>query len=111
MAILASLADIAEDRFHVTFRARHCLMHAPQRVARLIVIEFRDRADWPPRSCRVAVLARNVQVSVGTVRIGGDLRPRYSRKSGKRQQHSPQAEHAPARPHDLHLALAYNTIN
>lgn len=86
MAILASLADVAEDWFDVTFDAVYSLMHAAQRVSRLIVIEFRDRADRPPRSCRMTVLAGNVEISMGTVRSLGDLRPRCSGTSGKHQE-------------------------
>lgn len=68
MAVLASLSHAGEHRLHVALGAGHGLMHAPERVARLIVIEFRNRADRPPRGGGMAVLARNIEIPVRTVR-------------------------------------------
>jgi len=76
-------------------------MHAPQRISCLIVVEFWNGADRSPGGCGMAVLARNVQVSVRTVRTSRCLRLRTPRNSGERQKHhSNQIEHAPMRQHD-----------
>lgn len=56
--------------------AGHRLVHAAQRRARLVVIEFRNGPDRLPRVRRVAVLTGNVQISVRTVRTSGGLRLR-----------------------------------
>jgi hypothetical protein len=56
MAVLAALADIRENRLDVTSGATHRRMHTPQRIPRLIVIEFRDRAGGLPRSRSMAIL-------------------------------------------------------
>lgn len=85
VTILASLSDFGEYRLDVTLRAGHRLVHAAQRVSRLIVIEFGNRADGSPSICRVAVLARHVQIAVRTVCNSRGLRRRASRGSGKHQ--------------------------
>ena len=51
-------------------------VHSPQRVARLVMIKFRNGANRPPGIRRVAVLAGDVQVAVRTVRAAGRLRLR-----------------------------------
>ena len=86
VAVLASLCHIVEYGFHVTLRAGHRLMHAPKRVSRLVMIEFRNCADRFPSTRRMTVLTSHVQVAVRTVRACGGLRLRASRNSGKRQQ-------------------------
>jgi len=48
VAILAALADVGEDRFHVTLRAGYGLVHSAQGIAGLVVIEFRNSPDWAP---------------------------------------------------------------
>ena len=68
VTILATLSNIGENRPDVTFSAAHGLMHAAQRVFGLVVIEFWSAADWFPRGRCVAVLARNAQVAVWTMR-------------------------------------------
>ena len=60
MAIGAPAPDITEHQFAMTLRARDALVHAAERVAGLIVVEFRNAADGLPCSECVAVLARNV---------------------------------------------------
>lgn len=85
MAILAALAHVREHRLHVALDARHRLVHAAQRVAGLIVIEFRNRADRLPRAGGVAVLARDIQVAMGAVGPGG-LRARVPQRSGNQEQ-------------------------
>lgn len=76
MAILAALSHIGEDRIYVAFSAGYGLVQAPQRIASLVVIEFRDRADWSPRRRRMTVLARHVQIAVRAAGSAGRLRPR-----------------------------------
>lgn len=84
MTVLASLSHVGEYGLDVTLDAGHGLVHAAQRVSRLIVVEFRNGADGSPSICRVTVLARHVQITVWTVGACGGLRLRASRRSGKR---------------------------
>jgi len=101
MAVLASLSDAGEHRFHVTLSAGHGLMHAPERVSCLIVIEFGNRADRPPRVGGMAVLARNIKISVRTVRTCR-LRMREARIYYEHhEQCCNQIEHAPRLQHWL----------
>jgi len=60
VAVLASLSNIGKHRLHVALNARHRLVHAAQRVSRVIVIEFRNRPDRFPSGRRMAVLTRYV---------------------------------------------------
>ena len=108
MTVLASLSHVREYGFHVTLNAGHGLVHATQRVSRLIVVEFRNGADGSPSICRVAVLTRHVQITVRTVRAGGGLRA--SRESGEPYKHHDNGiEHTPTPPHDSPLALVTAT--
>jgi hypothetical protein len=61
MAIRAFLAHVRKHEFDVALRASHFFMHAPKRVARAVVLEFRDAADGLPTQRGMAVFARNVQ--------------------------------------------------
>ena len=86
MTILATLADVAEHRLHVTLNACDRLVHAAQRIFSLIVIEFRNGSDRGPGAGSVAVLTGDVQISVRTMRAlvrGHRLRRCVSRKAGK----------------------------
>ena len=74
VAILAALSNVSENRPDVTFSATHRLMHAAQRIFCLVVIEFRNSSDRFPCARRVAVLTRNAQVAVWTMRSSGNLR-------------------------------------
>ena len=65
VAIGAVLANVCEYWLNVALRALHFFVHAAERVFRLVVIEFGDRADRTPTCRRVAVFARYVQRSVG----------------------------------------------
>lgn len=65
MTIGAILAHIGEHRFGMASRAGHFFVHAPKRVLRGVMVEFRDGANGSPAGVCVAILARNVQ---GTVR-------------------------------------------
>jgi hypothetical protein len=101
VAVLASLSYICENWLHVALDASDSLVHAAQGVARLIVIEFRDRTDRPPSLRRVAVLAGNVQIPMRTVRTSGFLCSRNCRKSGKGEtQHSNETKDPPPTKHD-----------
>ena len=66
VTILATLSNISENRPDMAFSAAHRLMHAAQRILGLVVIEFRNAADWFPCGRCVAVLARYAQVAVWT---------------------------------------------
>jgi len=57
VAVLTALSNVREHRLDVALDARYCLVHATQRVFRLIVIEFRNGSNRFPRVCRVAILA------------------------------------------------------
>lgn len=75
VAIRAMRADVREDEAHVALRALHFHVHAAQRVARVIVVEFRNVADRFPARARVAVFAGNRDRSVrilvrGCLRLG-----------------------------------------
>ena len=67
MAVCASLAHIGKHQFDVALRAGHFFVHSAERVARLVVLKFRDAADGLPTQRGMAVLARNGQS--GPVRI------------------------------------------
>ena len=79
VAILATLSNTGENRPDVTFSAIHRLVQAAQWVFRLVVIEFRNSADWLPCARCVAVLTGNAQIAVRTVRSSGRLRMGTSR--------------------------------
>lgn len=74
VAVLASLADIAEHWLDVTLRATDGRVHTPKRISCLVVIEFRNGADRFPCVRGVTVLARHSQIPVRTARCRGDLR-------------------------------------
>lgn len=61
MAVRTPLAHVGKHQFDVALRAFHFFMRAAQRVARRIVVKFRDAADWPPTQRRMAVFAWNIQ--------------------------------------------------
>lgn len=97
VAILTALPDIAEDRLHVTLHASHRLVHPSQRIPRLVVVEFRYGTDRPPSICRVAVLARNVEVPMRATRYIRSLPPRRARTGRTRDQsHCNEPEYAPS---------------
>jgi hypothetical protein len=101
VAVLASLSYICENWLDVALDASDPLVHAAERVARLIVIEFRDRADRPPSLGGVTVLAGYIQIPVRAVRTSGFLCLRNCRKSGKGEtQHSNETKDPPPTKHD-----------
>lgn len=59
MAVRTFLTHIRENQFDVALRARHFFMHAAERVARLVVLKFRDTANGLPTQGGMAVFARN----------------------------------------------------
>jgi len=68
VAIFAILADIREHGLGVALGARHFFVHSPQRILRLIVVEFRYGPNGPPTRGRMTVLAGYRQRSVRTSR-------------------------------------------
>jgi len=111
VAVLAPQTYIREYRFHMTLDAGHGLVHAAQGIPCLVVIEFGNGADRLPRTRRVAVLARNIQIAVWTVGFCVALRLQACRVPGKRQQKChDQMKHAPRRQHDLSLNLGRGGI-
>ena len=70
MTVCAFLTHIRKHQFDVALHASHFFMHAAQRVARLVVVKFRDAADGLPAQRRMAVFARNGKG--GPVRIAGN---------------------------------------
>jgi len=61
VTIGAILPHIGECGFHVALGALHFFVHAPERIFRLVVVEFGDRANRAPTCRRVAIFAGNVQ--------------------------------------------------
>jgi hypothetical protein len=57
VTILTGLSYISEYGLGMALYAWHLLMHSAKRILGLIVVEFRDCADWPPARGRVAILA------------------------------------------------------
>ena len=41
-------SHVRKNQLGMTLRAAHALVHAPQRISRGVVIEFRDRSNWLP---------------------------------------------------------------
>src|SRR6202140_4131158 len=74
MAILASRTHVRKYLLHVTLRAGHRLVHAPQRIPGLVMIELWNGADRLPGICGVAVLTSKIQVAVRTMRSSTSLR-------------------------------------
>lgn len=84
MAVLATPSDIGEDGFYVTLSTGQGLVHAAQRILCLVVIKLGNRTDGLPAIRRMAILAWDIEVSVGAVRASaGNLRPSRRRTHGK----------------------------
>jgi hypothetical protein len=80
VAVLAASAHVAEHRFHMALRAGHILVQAAQGVTGLVVIEFRNGANWLPALSGMAVLAGNIQIAVWAMGFGRALvRPAHER--------------------------------
>ena len=68
----------------MALRTRHVLVKAAQRVVGLVVIEFRNGADWLPAPRSMTVLTGYVQIAMRAVSTGGTLvRPARSRDEEK----------------------------
>jgi hypothetical protein len=86
VAVAAFLPHVGEHGFGVAVCAPDGLVHPSQREAGLVVIEFRDVANGLPSTQRVAVLAGNIEWTVGAARVcvraplraaGGHHQPKY----------------------------------
>lgn len=71
VTVSAPCASVGKNRFRMALCARHVLVHTKERVGRLAVIKFRNGAYRFPSENGVAILAGNVQVSVGAARGDG----------------------------------------
>lgn len=88
VTVLTVLSSIGEHRLDMALGASDRLVHAAQRVFRLIVIEFRNRANRLPCARCVAILTGDVQVSVRTMRPLGLLRSRRHSAQCQGKQHN-----------------------
>jgi hypothetical protein len=59
MTISTVFSGVRENRLHVALRALHFLVHASQRVVRVVMIELRMCPNGPPAACGMAVFAGN----------------------------------------------------
>ena len=66
VAIGAVLAHVSKNRLYVALHAFHFFVHAPERVGRLVMVEFGHRTDRAPACRGVAVFTGYVQ---GAVRV------------------------------------------
>ena len=69
VAVLALVASLREHQVGVTIRAADLRMQPAQRESRLTMIELGHRPDRLPALRSVAVLARDAQLAMGTVRL------------------------------------------
>lgn len=86
VAVSALAAYVGEHLLRMALGTRDVLVHAAQGVAGLIVIEFRYGADRFPTQGRMAILAREIQISVRTPRLGRHLRLRARPNYGEHRQ-------------------------
>jgi hypothetical protein len=105
VAVLATLADVCEHHFYVARSASYSSMHAAQRIMRLTVIELRNRADWPPAICGMAILAGKRQLAMRTMSALGSLGSCPSRESGKCKNDEEKKFRCYPSAHELHLAF------
>src|SRR5271157_489272 len=82
VAVLAAWAHVAEHRLHMALRTRHILVHTPQRLTGLVVIEFRNGADRLPALRSVTVLTGNIQIAMGAMGTRGTLDRSEERRVG-----------------------------
>jgi len=82
MAVRAFRTDLRKDQVGVALATCNLLVHPPEGIAGLVVVEFRDAADRLPSGKRMAILARDGQVAVRTA--AGDIRPRVLTTGGER---------------------------
>jgi hypothetical protein len=74
MAVLAALSHVTKHRFYVALSAGDGLVHAAQRIARPVVVEFWNGSNRLPPACCMAILTRNSEVPVRTASSARDLR-------------------------------------
>jgi hypothetical protein len=82
VAIGTLVSHVGEYRFNVALRAGHSLMHTPQWIASLAMVELGYAADRLPSAQGVTILARNVQGAVRATGIGIGLRLPPRRQHG-----------------------------
>lgn len=70
VAIGATGTCILEDKRGVALGAARALVHSPQRIAGVVVIELGDGANRLPTRVRVTVLTRNGERTVGAGHFG-----------------------------------------
>ena len=66
VAIGAVLAHVGENRLGVASGAGHFFVHAAKRVARAVMVEFRNSANGSPGGIGVAIVAGNIERAVRT---------------------------------------------
>jgi len=74
VAILATLPNVAEHHLDVTLSTGNGSVHPPQGILCVTMIELGNGANRFPRTCGVAVLARNIETPMWTVRTTRSLR-------------------------------------
>ena len=95
MAILAAVSDAGKYRLDVTLGAPDGFMQSPQRIFRLVVVEFRDGSYRPPRIGGVAILAGDVEVPVRTVCASSDLSPDSTGSGNHQKKQRNYSGHSP----------------
>ena len=86
VAVGALCPNVRENQLGVAGRTSNFFVEAPEREAGLVVIKFRNRAHRFPPDRRVAVLARHVEVAVGTAGLSVSLIMRGLGRACWRQQ-------------------------
>ena len=74
MAVLAALSYVTKHRFYVALSAGDGLVHAAQRIACPVVVEFWNGSNRLPPACCMAILTRNSEVPVRTASSARNLR-------------------------------------
>jgi hypothetical protein len=85
MAVRAFVAHVGEHQAGVALGAAYPLMHPPQGVAGLVVVELGNAADGLPAGGGVAVLARDVEVAVRAAGVHVGRLPGRSPGEGQQQ--------------------------
>jgi hypothetical protein len=112
VTIRATGAGILEDHAGVALSTSHLFVHFPQRIPRLIMIEFRLRPDWPPTNAGVAVLARDSQGAVGIRNLGLGRASRLLRNCKQRHDQYDGCKALSQQIHsDLQLTTAGNPVS
>ena len=107
MAVGTLRAHVSKDRLGVALHAVHLRVHAAERVARFIVVEFRNGPDGLPARLRMAIFAGNGQGAVRAARLGirhTAVLPKGERLEGEdEQEHESERQRDPLE-HDLIVA-------